>query len=494
MAIVTPTRPARLRRPALSPPPVRRRARGWVPATATIVGVAVALQVAYAPRFMNYDARYALLWARDALRGVKPDYSAAWAPTPHPLETVISALALPFGDSADVLLTWLVLLCFGALVWLTFRVGEQLFSPWVGAVAAAVIATRPAIERDALLAYQDVAFAALVLGAVLLEARRPRRGVPVLGLLAVAGLLRPEAWVLSLAYAAYLWRFQAPRERAVLLALAVAAPALWALSDWLVTGDPLHSLHGTAALAAQNDRRRDIDQVPYWTAKYFGYALREPLVVGVPLGMAFAWRHARRATALPLVVAALMTAIFALGPLFGLPLIRRYIETPAALLALFYGLAVCGWLLLPRGGERRMWRALGVLAALLSVAFLPLHFNLLASVKQRFVTDSEMYSDLRAAAGAPAVRTAFASCAPLSAGDHRPVPYMRYWLGGDPGSVNTVERHTGRLGRMLLLPQHSPSTRRVYTSNTFPGTKPPRGWAQIYANRSWRVYAAPGCA
>jgi hypothetical protein len=47
---------------------------------------------------------------------------------------------------------------------------------------------------------------------------------------------------------------------------------------------------------------------------------------------------------------------------------------------------------------------------------------------------------------------------------------------------------------MLLLPRHSRSTRRIYGPKTFPKVKPPRGWQRIYANRSWRVYAAPGCA
>src|SRR3712207_7854969 len=41
-------------------------------------------------------------------------------------------------------------------------------------------------------------------------------------------------------------------------------------------------------------RSREVDQVPYWTAKYFGFVLREPLVAGVPLGLAFAWLHRRR--------------------------------------------------------------------------------------------------------------------------------------------------------------------------------------------------------
>ena len=29
----------------------------------------------------------------------------------------------------------------------------------------------------------------------------------------------------------------------------IAAPAIWALTDWAVTGDPLHSLNATSELA-----------------------------------------------------------------------------------------------------------------------------------------------------------------------------------------------------------------------------------------------------
>ena len=50
--------------------------------------------------------------------------------------------------------------------------------------------------HQALTANVDVPFLALVLAAATLEAARPRRGLPVLALLAVAGLLRPEAWLL----------------------------------------------------------------------------------------------------------------------------------------------------------------------------------------------------------------------------------------------------------------------------------------------------------
>ena len=68
----------------------------------------------------------------------------------------------------------------------------------------------------------------LVLGAAVLELGRPRRGWPVLALLGLAGLLRPEAWLLAVAY--WLWLVPGtPRPSLVRYALLVAAaPVLWA--------------------------------------------------------------------------------------------------------------------------------------------------------------------------------------------------------------------------------------------------------------------------
>jgi len=503
MATAASARPA----PATRSGVLRAAAARLAPAVLTAVVVAAALDLVYSPWYLNYDARYALLWAHDLASGFAPEYEADFAPTPHPLQTAVGLLALPFGDASDDVLVWAVLLSFGALVFLTFRLGAELFAPWVGAVAALVVLTRPALERDALLAYQDVPFAALVVAAVLLEARRPRRGTAVLALLAVAGLLRPEAWVLSVLYVLWLMkgsdpflrRGEAPhptvrwRWAVGAVALAAVAPVVWAASDWLVTGDPLHSLHGTADLAIANDRRRTLGEVPYWTAQYFGYALREPLVIGVPIGLAFAFFHARRRALLPLAVVAAMVAVFAVGPLFGLPLIRRYIGTPAVLLTLFYGLAVCGWTLLPPGRARRGWLVAGVLAAGLSLAYLPWHAGMLSGLERRVDRDAVFYGDLQQAAQAPAVRAAFAACPDLTAGDHRPMPYARFWLEGAPGTVSTVEGGASPLGRMLLMPVRSPTTRRIYPPGIYPEVAVPAGWRTVYENRSWRVSAAPGC-
>ncbi|HEX2086234.1 MAG TPA: hypothetical protein VHF89_11165 [Solirubrobacteraceae bacterium] len=473
--------------------------RRALPAGATIVGVAAVLRAVFDPWYLNYDARYALLWSRDVWTGHLPEYEADFAPTPKPLQSLVSSIALPFGDAADDVMTWLVLLSLGALVWLVFLLGARLFNPWVGVVTALVVATRPVILRDTLLAYQDIPFAALVIGAVLLEARRPRRGWPVLALLAVAGLLRPEAWVLAGLYWLYLWPASSRGRRAALAALVAAAPVLWALTDLIVTGDPLHSLHGTAELAEENERRRSITQVPRWGAQYVAYTLREPLILGVPLGLLFAWLHRRRDRSvwLPLAVAGAMLAVFAVGPIFGLPLIGRYVRTPAILLALFYGLAVAGWMLLPPGRDRRVWQAAGALALIASLAFVPVkQVEMLEGLDRRFELDGRLYADLEDVGEAPAVRRAFEACGRLSTAEHRPIPYIRYWLDGEPGSVGTIRKRTSPLSDLLLIPRDVGNVRRSYREN-YPrrAARRPPGWRTLYANRSWKVYAAPtGCA
>src|SRR4051812_49756475 len=128
---------ATLPAPTTAPAKMSRSTRGallrMAPAAATIVGVAALLRVVYDPWYLNYDARYALLWARDVWHGFMPDFEAGFAPTPHPLSTLVSSLGLPFGHSGDAIVGGIVLLSFGPLVWLTYRLWAGVFSAWGGA-------------------------------------------------------------------------------------------------------------------------------------------------------------------------------------------------------------------------------------------------------------------------------------------------------------------------------------------------------------------------
>ena len=239
----------------------------------------------------------------------------------------------------------------------------------------------------------------------------------MLALLVLAGLMRPEAWVLGGLYVLWMWPALDNRRRLALAALCAVAPLLWAGLDWYVTGDPLHSLHGTSDLAEGLDRRRSPEQAPYWTLQYLGFTLREPIVVGFPIGLVFAWRHRRRQGLLPLAAVAAMLAVFMVGPVFGLPLIARYVRTPAVLLTLFYGLAVCGWMLLPPGRERRIWLWVGIFTAALSIAYIPWHARTLVNMRSNL---HDRASRSTPTCATPAGRLRCAAPSPPAARSSRP--------------------------------------------------------------------------
>ena len=88
--------------------------------------------------------------------------------------------------------------------YLVYRLGSLWFDRPVGAVAALIVLTRAPFLSNGLRAYVDLPYIALCLAALLIETRRRRAGWPVLALLALAGLLRPEAWLFSFAYLAWL--------------------------------------------------------------------------------------------------------------------------------------------------------------------------------------------------------------------------------------------------------------------------------------------------
>ena len=85
--------------------------------------------------------------------------------------------------------------------WLVYALGRgvvQRRRP--GVVAALIVLTREPIFSYGVRAYVDIPYICLLLGALLVETRRPRAGTPVLVLMALAGLLRPEAWLFAVAY------------------------------------------------------------------------------------------------------------------------------------------------------------------------------------------------------------------------------------------------------------------------------------------------------
>ena len=91
----------------------------------------------------------------------------------------------------------------GLIAFFVYRLGAIWFDRPIGAVAALIVLTRAPFLSNGLRAYIDLPYIALCLGALLVEAKRPRAGWPVLALLVPAGLLRPEAWGFAIVY--WLW-------------------------------------------------------------------------------------------------------------------------------------------------------------------------------------------------------------------------------------------------------------------------------------------------
>ena len=155
------------------------------------------------PTYPTYDTYYALIWGRDVLHLHVPVFQVYRAPTEHPLAIAFGVFAALFGQAGDRVMILGAIASFVALVAGLYRLGRLTFGPLVGAIAALILCTRFDYESLAAQGYLDFSYMALVVWAGALEAARPRRGALVFGLLAAAGLLRPDAWLLAGVY--FLW-------------------------------------------------------------------------------------------------------------------------------------------------------------------------------------------------------------------------------------------------------------------------------------------------
>jgi hypothetical protein len=460
---------------------------------ACVSALALSTWAVFTRAFLNYDTLYALLWGRDLVDGRLPDYDVPLAPTPHPLATAVGAAVSLLGTDAgyDVMLG-LAFVSFAVLLWLVFRLGQATFSWPVGLLAALVVATRVPIVSQAARAYVDIPFLALIVGAALLEVERPRRGWPVLALLALAGLLRPEAWLLSTVYWLYLARSLDDRARLGLGLLALSAPLLWALSDLIVTGDALHSLTGTRDTAETLGRVTGVQHVPEVMSRRLGEILRLPALVGGVAGFFLAVRFARERALVPAALAVLGGAAFVVLAIAGLPLIGRYLFLPAAMLAIFFGFAALGWL--GREPVRSAWAISGLVLLGTFVAFAPANVQGLDSLRDGIQLRGKIEDDLSALTNAPQAKSLLHSCSPLYVPNHRPVPILAYYLDRPPDEVISAQVERPRRG-LLITPANATVRDKFILDPRDPrrfDVGVPAGFQEVVANRSWKLYER-GC-
>ena len=170
-----------------------------------------------------------------------------------------------------------------------------------------------------------------------------------MAVLAVAGLLRPEAWVLAGAY--WLW---CGWRRIDLLVLAAAAPLVWALVDLWVTGDPLFSLHATSDLADELNRNRGLSSVPGSFVSFVTDTARPPVALAGAAGALLLWRLRQgRALHVPIALFGAGVVTFLATGLAGLSVLPRYLTIPVVAVCLLAGYGVLGFTTLPAGRVRQ---------------------------------------------------------------------------------------------------------------------------------------------
>ncbi|HEU0249358.1 MAG TPA: hypothetical protein VFR48_01410 [Solirubrobacteraceae bacterium] len=441
--------------------------------------------------FVNYDTLYALVWGRQIEHGHLPDYSVPLAPTPHPLWNLIGMVLSPLGALAsEHIIVALAYLGLGSLGYVIFRLGQEWFSTPVGLLAAAFVLTREPILSYGVRAYVDLPYLVLVLTAVLIETRRHRAALPVLGLLAAAGLLRPEAWLFSGGYLLYIAHTGSLERRRLLLLtlLALSAPFVWVLSDLVVTGQPLWSLTHTHTTALVLHRTTGIVNVPITGAHRLGEILRPDGLVAAGVGVMLCATLLRRNARLGLIVVFVAGIALALVAAGGLPIDTRYAMLLASILAIFAGAAVFGWLSLPsRHPFRRYWQLTSVILIALVAILGPSQrkrldksFHILAGQQQ---IEDRLIALVRRG---ELSRT----CLPISIVGHRPIPQVALLIEVQPTALIPIGDRSFVQGTYLTPePQDASVDYALDKSESLGGpATQERDFDLVHHGASWAVY------
>ena len=428
---------SRPRTPApAAPHEPRARDRRWPWLAFALLCVAAFVGFLAYPTYPNYDSYYSLLWGRELLDGQLPSYDAYRAPTPHPLAIALGALLSPLGHDAERLWILICVASFVALVAGVYRLGRVAFTPLVGIVAALLLISRFDFAFYAARGYLDIGYMALVVWAAALEAARPRRGTAVLVLLALAGLLRPEAWVMAGLYWLWVAWPASWRERARLAVLAALGPVIWAASDFIVTGDPLWSLTYTSNFAEELGRNQTVGMVPAAMWEFIVKLDKMTIVIGGLVGLAAAIVLVPRRTPVPLAVLGAGIGTFMLLGLGGFSVIDRYLLVAALMVILFAAVALAGWTMLERGTRaRRVWTVAAGLVAAAGAVLTIVNLDLTKlDTELRFRGDA--HAALHRALDAKEARAGL-RCGPVNVPSHKLVPDTRWILDLPDGGVIT---------------------------------------------------------
>jgi hypothetical protein len=445
--------------------------------------------------YPNYDSYYSLLWGRELLDFQLPSFEAYRAPTEHPLAVAFGAVLSIFGDGADRLLVLLTLLSLVALAAGTYSLGRICFTPFVGVIAAFLVLTRFDFPSLAVRGYIDIPFMATVVWAGALEAARPRRGTIVFVLLAAAGLMRPEAWLLAGLYFLWMsWDATWP-ERFRYAALTAIGPVLWALTDFVVTGDPLFSLNSTQELAEELRRQKSGSVVLEALPQFLRATVKTPVYYAGLVGLVIAlWKFPLRFV-IPGILFLVGSGAFVASGIAGLSVIVRYLMVPSVMLCLFAAVALGGFTMLPRGSRlRRAWAIAAAVGLVVGLAYTSINPPSLKRFDSELTFRGDVGRSLHALLTKPVVEDGV-RCGAVSVPTHKLIPDTRWILGLGEGDVvarsdpSESARRKARYGIAVFPIGRRNILRTGFAVRTDTTTQVPgRGFRRIAVDRYFAAY------
>jgi hypothetical protein len=422
------------------------------PAVALVLLIAAVVVGTFVyPTYPNYDSYYSLIWGRELLHAHLPTFEVYRAPTEHPLALAFGAALAVLGRGGDRVMVLATMASLVVLAVGMYRLGRAAFTPVIGLIAGALLLTRFDFPFLAARAYIDIPYLAFVVWAAALEAERPRRGMPVLLLLFLASLMRPEAWLMAGLYVLWIgWR--APwSERIRYAAIAAAGPLIWVAIDTIVTGQPLFSLTHTTGLAEELGRNKGLSQVPSATWDFLMSLDKLPVLLAAGLGLLIAiWLTPRRALVPALLLVLGLVTFFLVG-IAGLSIINRYLLVPSLMIMVFAAVAIGGWSMLRSGVVQWLWAGAAVAMVIGGTIYTTAH------LRSRVFTENlsfrgDSHRSLVDLLEDSKVRAAL-RCGPLSVPNHKLIPDARWVLNAGKHRVlaRSDDANVKRIGRGVAV-------------------------------------------
>lgn len=449
---------------------------------AWLVGTAVAALVF--PYALSADMAWHLQWGVEVAHGRLPTYGVGLAgPTLHPLGLALGGVAWATGDGYRIL-ALAGPLSFAGLVAMTVRLGWVSFGLLGGIVAGILVAATASMMDFTLTFFVDSAYVVLMLMGVTLIAVLPERGVGPLALFAVAGLLRPEAWLFSAIYWLYL-TVRGPRDRRLvwLAAVAASAPVVWVLCDLVVTGDLTYSLGRTQEGARKLERTTGLGNVPQSLVDYVREGVRPGVMIGATIAFVLVVLLRRRAMlAIAGFTATAAMSYVVLGAA-DVSLLPRYTLAFQIGITLLFAWLVTAWAREPE--SRTAWVVVAVAAGAAALVSVPSRAHAIQRTLDATEIRQTAVNGLDDLAQDASYRHYTRVCRPRSVVDALAQPFLEYFSKLSPGAYSFEDYGSQRTG--IVVTTENQDILGSFSLTAPDDTRAPAGFRRVTSNPSWEA-------